>query len=150
MKRLEYTGFSETDLRMTKAIELSELLLIPNSPMMKELIAINTFKYDSGDGKKIVEELLKKRNLVSVHLYKSFSIWPVVGKTDGKDIYINSRKVLERSIQETAATILHEYSHICGFSHGNNTPSQDKYMHSVPYYISENASRWFEALGEIK
>jgi hypothetical protein len=124
-----------------QAIKECELLLVENSNIMEE-IKTRVFKFDSGLGHQIVANLLKERPPVSVFVYKAKNPWSAaLGYYDGKAIYINTRK-LPINKRDLIGLLLHEYTHFCGYTHGNNWPSEEKNVYSVPYFISSNIARW--------
>jgi hypothetical protein len=130
------------DKEIGLAIKECELLLVENSNIMNELKVKEDFKFDSGLGHQIVLNLLSQRPPVSVFVYKAKNPWSAaLGYSDGKSIYINTRK-LPINRRDLVGLLLHEYSHFCGYSHGNNWPSEEKNIYSVPYFISSNISRW--------
>jgi hypothetical protein len=129
------------DKEIGLAIKECELLLAENSNIMEE-IKVKAFKFNSGLGPQIVLNLLKERPPISVFVYKTKNPWSAaLGYSDGKAIYINTRK-LPINRRDLIGLLLHEYSHFCGYSHGNNWPSEEKNIYSVPYFISSNISRW--------
>ena len=125
------------------AIKIAESLLNPNSPMIKELLKKDDFKFNSGSGSEVVLRLLAQREVINVFTYRSKLPWSkALGYFDGKAIYINVRKLPGLDLIELASLILHEYAHYCGMNHGNNFKTQEKALFSVPYFISENVHRW--------
>jgi hypothetical protein len=108
-----------------------------------ELGTKDNFGYDSGDGYNVAYKLIHGRDNVPVFFYKPFNPWSAaMGYSDGKAIYINSRKFASFAREDLIGLLLHEYSHIAGFSHGNNYKTEEKCLFSVPYFISENVKRW--------
>jgi hypothetical protein len=66
-----------------------------------------------------------------------------IAMTDGDgSIHFNIYKVNKLSTADLVSTICHEYGHLCGFGHGNNYKTNYKCEWSLPYYLSENVSRW--------
>lgn len=129
------------DKEIGLAIKECETLLVEGSNIMEE-IKTRAFKFDSGLGHQIVTNLLSQRPPVSVFVYKAKNPWSAaLGYSDGKSIYINTRK-LPINKRDLVGLLLHEYSHYCGYSHGNNWPSEEKNVYSVPYFISSNIARW--------
>ena len=57
-------------------------------------------------------------------------------------IYFNIYKLGNAEGLSLIATLLHEYSHKCGFGHGNNYKTNYKCMVSLPYWLSENTARF--------
>ncbi len=60
----------------------------------------------------------------------------------GGVIFFNEYKLNKLSVIDIASTLCHEYSHECGFSHGGNLKTKYKCEWSLPYYLSENVSKW--------
>lgn len=148
------TGIIEVEV----AIDLVEFLLRPNSPMIQELRAKNDWRFNSGTGERVVEQLLKERRPLSVRLYDPGARSSAVGAyTPGQIVmYISFRKVSNENILPIAGTLLHEFSHYCGFHHNswvrwtNNFRTDEKVKYSVPYYLSENIGRWgLEVVDEV-
>lgn len=139
------TRFSNmtTQQKISDAIKIAESLLAYNSKMLIEISKKDDFKYNSGKGVEVALELHTERSLVKVFTYKSKLPWSkAIGYSDGKAIYVNIRKLPEMSVVDVASNLCHEYAHYCGFSHGNNFPSEEKNRSSVPYFISNGVSRW--------
>jgi hypothetical protein len=66
-----------------------------------------------------------------------------IAMTDGDgSIHFNIYKLKSGAVADLVATICHEYGHLCGFGHGNNYKTNYKCEWSLPYYLSENVSRW--------
>lgn len=143
--KVNFKRFSNQTLdnRITTAINVAEGLLSFKSPMMEEIKLKNDFKYNSGTGEKVFLELYKDHSIVNVYTYKPFYRWSkVIGYSDGKSVFINIRKLPNLSLNDIIGNLIHEYSHHCGFSHGSNTPSEEKNKFSVPYFLSSNLERW--------
>ena len=118
-------------------------LLYPNSAMLRELIDKNDFKFNSGDGKDVVSKIVYCKKVAPIFFYKPFNRFSkAMGYSDGKAIYLNSRKFKDFSFNDLVGLLIHEYLHMVGFNHGNNYKTQEKCLYSVPYYLSENVSRW--------
>lgn len=123
------------------AIYMAEQLLMPNSKAMMIIHDKNDFKYNSGEGYKIHDKLVEKRELIEVRFYKPLYPWSsALGYYDGKAIYINYRKILDN--KALVGLLLHEYAHYCGFHHSGNLISKDKIRFSVPYFLSSNVGAW--------
>ena len=127
-----------------KAAKIAEDLLVEDSIMMTDLKYKSDWKYKPiFYGNYLVYTLCGKREPILVTTYKPFYFRSkVIGYFDGKAIYFNHYKLKNLSVINITGTLLHEYSHYCGFSHGNNFKTQDKVRYSVPYYISENIELW--------
>ena len=125
------------------AITIAEKLFMPDSPMMIELKAKNDWKYNSGTGEEVFKKITECTKIAPVFMYKSKWFWSAaLGYSDGKSIYINSRKFGSLDKAELIGLLLHEAAHMCGFSHANNYKTEDKVKFSVPYYVSENIVKW--------
>jgi hypothetical protein len=129
--------------KISDAILIAENLLSFKSNMMTEIKLKNDFKYGSGTGENVFQELYKDHPIVNIYTYRSFNPWSAaIGYSDGKAIYTNVRKLPSMSVVDVVGNILHEYAHYCGFSHGNNYKTEEKCLYSVPYYLSENIEKW--------
>ncbi len=125
------------------AIVQVEKLLLPDSQMIKELSEKNDFKFESGSAESVVKKLLAKRDPINVYSYRPWNPFTkAVGYFDGKYIHLNVNAIERFNFKFLCGLLLHEYSHYCGFKHGNNFKTEEKCLKSVPYFLSENASRW--------
>ena len=127
------------------AIKDAETLLQPSSNIFKDILNKNDWKYNSGNGSEIVTKLLIPKTPIDVYYYKPIYPWSAaLGYFDGEAIHINYRKLLNHTA--LVGLLLHEYAHYCGFNHGigpsRNYKSKDKILHSVPYWLSENAGKY--------
>jgi hypothetical protein len=137
--------------KVGEAIIIAEGLLTPNSKMIEAIKNKKDFKYDSGNGSYIASELLEARPIVRINFYRSKWPWSAaigyVNSNDSKNMYLNSRKIEALTISDIVGWVLHEWSHLQGFHHGTgrtaNYKTEDKCLYSVPYYLSENVSKWF-------
>lgn len=129
--------------KISDAIVIAESLLVYNSKMLVDVSKKNDFKFESGKGVEVSLALYASQSIVNVYTYKPFNRWTsAIGYSDGKDIFVNIRKLPERSVLDVAANLLHEFAHHAGFKHGNNFKTQEKVDFSVPYYLSENILKW--------
>lgn len=125
------------------AIQYALNLLNPNSKMILELTNKNDFKFNSGTGQEVVAKLLEMREPIKIFTYKPMNPWTkAIGYFDGESIHINLRKLPSMTAKDVVANLLHEYSHYCGFTHGNNFYTTEKSKFSVPYFISDNIGKW--------
>lgn len=130
--------------KLFAAAEEAERLLHGSSRMMLDLAYKSDWQYTPKlYGIDLIAELIKPRDVINVFTYKPF-YWrsKVVAYFDGKAIYFNARKLDQLTRIEMIGTLLHEYAHYCGFTHGNNIPTENKKLFSVPYYLSENVRIW--------
>jgi predicted metallopeptidase len=130
--------------KVRDAALVAERLLQYESSMMKELRAKNDWKYNSGSGEEVYQKIVKCTAIAPILFYKAFNPWSsVIGYSDGKAIYINSRKINQLTHEDIVANLCHEWLHFGpGFSHGNNYPSKEKNQFSVPYFVSSNIKKW--------
>lgn len=129
------------DKNVAHAIKEVESLLTPDSTMIKDLSAKNDFQYESGGMVHLV--LLEQRQPIPVFTYRPWNPWTkAIGYFDGKAIHINITKLDKFDFKELCGLLLHEYAHYCGFKHGNNFKTEHKCKYSVPYYLSENITKW--------
>lgn len=135
------------DRKLDEYIQDARTLLLPNSPMMLELLSKDDFKYNSGKGYDIHQKIVKFSEVVPVFLYKPFNPFTsAMGYSDGKSIHINKRKIGTMARTDLIGLLLHELMHQIGFNHGTgrtrNYKTEDKCLFSVPYFISSNVHRW--------
>ena len=126
-----------------EAICLATDLLTHESKMIDDVMNKNDFKYNSGTGEEVAQKLLRPLPPIKVNTYRPWNPWTkAIGYYDGTGIYINVRALEWMTVTDITANLIHEYSHYAGFGHGNNYKTNDKVLFSVPYYLSENISRW--------
>lgn len=132
------------DQRIKDSALVAERLFLPDSPMMNEIYLKNDFKYDSGSGKQVFERIVTCDKIAPVFFYKPKWIFSkALGYSDGKAIYINLRILPSLSDADIIGLLCHEWLHYGpGFSHGSNTPSKEKDLHSVNYFVSSNIAKW--------
>jgi hypothetical protein len=132
-----------TNLKVIEAISIADKLLSPYSKMLNEIYSKDDFKYESGQGATIANKLVYTEGPVKVFFYKPWNPWTkAIGYSDGIAIHINKRIIDSLEHADLVGLLLHEWSHHCGFHHGNNYKTKDKVLYSVPYYISENVGKW--------
>jgi len=86
---------------------------------------------------------MKCEKVAPIFFYKPFNVFSkAMGYSDGKAIYLNSRKFKDFSFNDLVGLLLHERLHMVGFSHGNNYKTAEKCLYSVNYFVSENIERW--------
>lgn len=128
---------------IAKAIKESEILLDPDSMMMKNIRKKDDFKYKSGSGEEVYIKLRQQRDLVPVFTYRPWWAWSkALGYYDGKAIHINILKLENLDHAQLVGLLCHEYAHHCGFKHGTNLKTKNKVLYSVPYFISQNIKKW--------
>jgi predicted metallopeptidase len=111
--------------------------------MLHDISNKDNFKYNSGTGDEIVNKILKCDKIAPIFFYKPFNPFTkAMGYSDGKAIYLNSRKFKDFSFNDLVGLLCHEYLHMVGFSHGNNYKTEEKCLYSVNYFVSENMSKW--------
>jgi len=131
------------DKKMIHAIKWAQLLLKGSSPMVLAILQKDDWRFNSGKSTDIILKLLTQRDPVNVFSYRPWNPFSkAIAYTDGKAIYFNIKKLDDISETEIVGCLLHEYAHICGFTHGNNFPSEEKNDYSVPYYLSQNVKKW--------
>lgn len=132
--------------KLETAIDEVKYLLSPNTPMMIDIYEKQDWKYNSGSGLSIRDSLLKERNVVNVYVAPNKNTKAIAYFQNG-NVYIYQSYLDSCSIAELVGTLLHEYAHYCGFNHNSlfgtsNYKTKSKCLYSVPYYLSENVSRW--------
>jgi hypothetical protein len=122
------------------AIKQVEKLLTAESTMIKELYAKTDWKYGSEN---VVIKLLEDKEPISVFTYRPWNPFTkAVGYFDGKAIHISVKALESFDFERLCGLLLHEYAHYCGFNHANNFKSKEKSLYSVPYYLSDNITKW--------
>lgn len=131
------------DKSINAAIVISNSILGPHSEMLHDISNKDDFKYNSGTGDEIVNKILKCDKIAPIFFYKPFNPFTkAMGYSDGKAIYLNSRKFKDFSFNDLVGLLCHEYLHMVGFSHGNNYKTEEKCLYSVNYFVSENIGKW--------
>lgn len=131
------------DPKVSEAIKKAEDLLMAGSNMINELTEKNDFKFNSGSGVQVALNLILAREPINVYTYKPFYPFSkALGYYDGEAIWINIRKMQVMNVDSLVGLLLHEHSHYCGYTHGNNYKSKEKVLYSVPYFLSENVEKW--------
>lgn len=131
------------DDNVATAWKQAEKMLTPESPMMLALRAKNDWRFDSGTGSLVHENMLRLSAPMRVELY-----WPrnrftsAIGTYYKGTLRINGYKLPHLSVPKLVAHLCHEYAHHMGFNHGSNYYSKEKGLYSVPYYISDNMEKW--------
>lgn len=134
-----------TSREIAEAIKLADILLLPYTGLFESVKAKDDWKFDSVRiGMDVAWSLcVSKRPSIPVFTYKPFNPFTkAIGYFDGKSIHINSRKLPFMTTVEIAANLIHEYAHYCGYTHGSNWKTEEKCLYSVPYFLSENISKW--------
>lgn len=133
-----------TSSRISDAIVEAEKLLDPNSRLASDILWKDDWKYNSGTPKNIYTLLFEVEwKPISIYTYRPKNPFSkAIGYFDGKAIHINIRKLPQISGEGLVGLCLHEYAHACGFTHGSNWKTKEKCEKSVPYFLSENISRW--------
>ena len=125
------------------AIYVVERLLEPNSSMIKALQSKADWRFNSGSSGEVIVKLLEERKPISIYTYKSWNPFTkAVGYFDGKAIYLSVKALESFDFSQVCGLILHEYAHYCGFNHANNFKNKEKCLFSVPYYLSDNCTKW--------
>ena len=132
------------DKNINAVIIKANELLKNGSPMMLEILHKNDFKYDSGSGAVVFSKISNCEKVAPIFFYKPKNPFTrAMGYSDGKAIYLNSRKFKSFSHADLVGLLIHEACHLLfGFSHGSNSPSEEKNKFSVPYFMSSNISKW--------
>lgn len=128
------------DLNVNRAIENANKLLTLYSKMANDITLKTDWKYGiNGD---VLKTLLQEREPIVIYTYRPWNPWTkAIGYFDGKSIHINIKRMPMDTVELTGL-LLHEYSHYCGYTHGNNYKTDEKCLYSVPYYLSENVEKW--------
>jgi hypothetical protein len=132
--------------KLELAITSATLLLEEPSKLYNDVFYKNDWKYNSGSGIDVYKSLYKEKTPINVYVVPSKNTKAVAYFQNG-NIYIYQSYLDTASITNLVGTLLHEYAHYCGFNHNSsfgtsNFKTKAKSLYSVPYYLSENVSRW--------
>jgi len=149
--RIETPDFAKNYPNMTKAIDISNRLLQGDGGFFSKIREIKAFDYSKNranhqpvSGAEIAALFAKKID-VSVQTYKPWYIWSkaIAATTPGEHVIRLNQYKLDRSVEETTATFIHECVHILdteknlSFGHGNNYARGKE--RSAPYQIEKIA-----------
>lgn len=85
-----------------------------------------------------------KDMIIEVLPWKPFNPWTAAIATTFKNkpgkVFINVRKINQRSIAEYVNTLVHESCHLLGYGHGSNSPKGKE--NSVPYWLGVQSEEW--------
>jgi hypothetical protein len=129
-------------------IQDATMLLLPHSKMTKELWHKNDWRYNSGTfGTVVLNKLLLDSAPVSVHIVPKKRKTSAVAYTQNGEIFLYDDYIVNGLRENIVGTLLHEYAHCQGFNHfsffgTSNYKTKAKCLYSVPYFLSENVSRW--------
>lgn len=130
------------------AITLAEKLLSEDSKMMQEIRHKNDFKFNSGSGEEVFNTLKTPPPWpIPIYTYRPKNPFTkAIAYRDSFGIHFNVYKIKKLETVSMTGTLLHELSHDEGFNHGTgwfaNYKTKEKCLYSVPYFISENISKW--------
>lgn len=133
------------EARISYAIFTAEKLLDPTSELIKAVWHKDDWQYDTvANGYLVSLRLVKVREPIQVFFYTPWNPFTrAIGYFNGEnEIHLNKLRFPKLTQNELIGLLLHEYSHYCGFTHGNNYKTEDKCLYSVPYYLSENVTKW--------
>ena len=132
--------------KLELVITSATLLLEEPSKLYNDVFHKNDWKYNSGSGIDVYKSIYKEKTPINVYVVSSKNTKAVAYFQNG-NIYIYQSYLDTASITDLVGTLLHEYAHYCGFNHNSsfgtsNFKTKAKCLYSVPYYLSENVSRW--------
>lgn len=136
------------------AIENADELLHPQSPLIGAVALKDDWKYGVESGVKAAFLLTHvPRPPVPVEIYyPKYKNSDQTAAWNGNRIGINGYWLMNNpGMIKLTGSVLHEWSHACGFNHQAPGPwgyirrnywSKDKSNYSIPYFISDNISKW--------
>ena len=133
--------------KINKAMGIAEDFLWNHLSVIKKE---DHFTYTNQTVKQVYETIkshLAKETYIEVDLYKSKWPWSkaIAYTTKGSSkLFINSRHIPDRSVEDYVNTLTHEFLHLCGYSHGSNNPKGKE--QSIPYRIGQLAENYARAL----
>ena len=135
-----------TNQNLNVAFLMADALLSgPTSKLHLMLTEKHEWKYGTNmDGYGVSETILRGPVDVNVFTYRPWNRWTrAIAMTNGDGaIHFNIYKIQKMNTLDMVGSLLHEYSHLAGFSHSGNYKNKDKCLYSVPYWLSENVARF--------
>ncbi len=135
--------------KIDRAIEFVDLLLkgcIDPKYFMERILEkqFTYIEYGQGVFKTLIDTRVKaETNPIDILPYKPKWPWSkAIGYSDGKNIYVNMRKIDALTVADYVGNLVHEFCHVAGFSHGDNYKKGKE--NSVPYWCGELAKRMYE------
>jgi hypothetical protein len=107
-----------------------------------DIIRKKNFDYSTDSRNEILKRLEEKIRLKVTTFEPGPSQMVTVAYHKGGTAYFNQHK-LERTTCSMINTLVHEYMHFVGYSHGDNSPEGKE--NSVPYYFGNRAQELCEA-----
>lgn len=146
MDKIIYTGSLEL---IQDAVEDANFIL-SREEFLEQISDKKSFEHSNASGK-VIASLIKNTTIVAnIELYKPIPIPPwsranaYTKKESPRTIFLNKRKLRNRSIESIASTLVHEYIHVIDheseehkFGHGDNN-SEGK-SSTAPYWIDQRA-----------
>ncbi len=125
--------------------------IVKNPAFLAEIGAVAKFTHTPKSTPQVVEAIKAYKAAIISTYYKKYSVFPRLTKTlayrntKGKEtnvIYFNTAK-FPRSEKSMINTAVHEWLHVSGFGHGDNSPrGKEK---SVPYLVGDIAEKYLGA-----
>ncbi len=107
-----------------------------------DIVKRKDFDFTEDSLERILERLQNRIRLKVSTFEPSRNQMVTIAYHRGGTAYFNELK-LERSVCSMINTLVHEYMHFVGYSHGDNSPSGKE--NSVPYYFGNRAQELCEA-----
>ena len=149
--KIETPTFATKYPNLAEAITISNRLLRGDYGFFTKIRDVTAFDYSTNrsthqpvSGADIVPLFAKKID-VAVQQYKPWYVWSraVASTTPGTSVIHLNQNKLDRTVEDTVATLIHECVHIIdtephlSFGHGNNYARGKE--HSAPYLIEKIA-----------
>jgi hypothetical protein len=131
------------DRKIQQAIYIAQDFLENHLSIIKKETHFTYTKMTVSQVYETIKDRIRRGTYSEIHLYTSKWPWSkaVAYTTSGSSkIFINTSKLPERTIADYVNTLTHEYLHLCGFSHGSNSPKGKE--QSVPYRIGQLAENY--------
>jgi hypothetical protein len=131
--------------KLHRAASLAESIL-NNPEFHAEIVKESHFSYTDHTPFKVLHKIRveieakngRRNELVSVDTYRPAWPWSAaIAKTVKGRISLNERKIPSMSELEYVGTLVHEFMHVIGYGHGNNSPKGKE--QSVPYRVGKLA-----------
>ena len=132
------------DIKLVRAAGLAQEFF---ETQLHSILGVPKFTHTDLSPEQVFNKIASNLDSIDVKViaWKPFNPWPAPIATTFKnkpgEIYINVRKVKQRTVADYVGSISHELAHTpFGFGHGSNSPRGKEL--SVPYFIGNKASEW--------
>jgi len=143
---IKITGFSDSEFnKLLRAKILAEKFF---DTMLHVILDQSRFTYTTHTPEQVFNHIASNHENMSATIrpWKPFNPWTSAIATTFKnkpgEIYINVRKINQRTVAQYVASLTHEILHLAplSYGHGSNSPKGKEL--SVPYFLGNKAGEW--------